>query len=111
MRKWTAGMMIAAWVFSATVPAYADQATDLMAALDSMKQQMARMQETIDRQNLRLQQLESKVVLERPQPDTPVTPQPAMTDKDWQKGIKDNIGEAIPWLKGARYGGDFRLRS
>ena len=33
-----------------------------------------------------------------------------MSDADFQKSLKDNIGEAIPWMKGAKFEGDLRLR-
>ncbi len=93
--------------------AFADVNGDVMSMLESMKQQMVKMQQTIDQQNLRIQQLESKTVLETPQAAAKIGPEGAqayLTENDWQKGIKDNIGEAVPWLKGAKYGGDFRLR-
>jgi len=79
-------------------PVFADSSGDVLAALDGMKQQMAKMQQTIDQQNLRIQQLESKIILEKPQVNAPLKPTTAPE------------GEAIPWLKGAKYGGDFRLR-
>ncbi len=109
MKKYVAvlgAMIFTAWV---AFPAYADSG-DMMSMLESMKQQMTKMQETIDKQNLRLQQLESKTVVETPQPSTQISPVAQMSEADWQKGIKDNIGDAIPWLKGAKFGGDFRLR-
>jgi hypothetical protein len=92
--------------------AYADSSDQMMTMLESLKQQMSRMQETIDRQNVRIQQLESHRVLETPQANVPVSPSSGatMSDADFQKSLKDNVGEAIPWLKGAKYGGDFRLR-
>ncbi len=96
-----------------TTPVFADASGDMMSMLESMKQQMSQMQQTIDQQNSRIQQLESKTVVETPKPSTKLVPegvQSALTESDWQKGIKDNIGEAIPWMKGAKYGGDFRLR-
>ncbi|MBI4431943.1 MAG: putative porin [Candidatus Omnitrophica bacterium] len=72
---------------------------EMMSLLESMKQQLSQMQSTIDRQNVRLQQLESSRVIETPQPSVPVQPSTApMSDK------------AAPWLKGAKFGGDFRLR-
>ncbi len=91
---------------------YADDSS-LMAALDGLKNQMAQMQRTIDQQNLRIQQLESRKVLETAQPSVSVpapTATTTMSDADFQKSLKDNIGEAIPWMKGAKFGGDFRLR-
>ena len=87
---------------------FADTPDGVLSALEGLKQQMAKMQQTIDEQNFRIQQLESRKVLEPPQPSVPVQPAPAtMSEADWQKGIKENIGEAIPWLKGAKYGGGF----
>lgn len=76
---------------------------------------MAEMKKTIDSQNLRIQQLESSKVIETSQPrvelPAPSQPPPApMSDPDFQKGLKNNLGEAFPWLKGAKFGGDFRLR-
>lgn len=90
---------------------FADSSSDMMSLLESMKQQMSKMQQTIDQQSMRLQQLESRKVLETPQPNVPVQSSSAtISDADFQKSLKDNIGEAIPWMKGAKYGGDFRLR-
>ncbi len=101
------------WVVSIAIlltgsPVLADSSGDMVSMLESMKKQMMVLQETVNQQNLRIQQLESRKVLETPQPAIPV--QPAMSDSDWEKGIKDNIGKAVPWLKGAKYGGDFRIR-
>ncbi len=89
---------------------YADDST-LLVVLDGLKSQMAQMQQTIEQQNLRIQQLESRKVLETAQPSVSVpAPSAAISDVDFQKSLKDNIGEAIPWIKGAKFGGDFRLR-
>lgn len=74
-----------------------------------MKQQMNQMQETINQQNLRIQELESRKPVEISGPSAPAQPV-QLSKADWQKGIKDNIGEAVPWMKGAKYSGDFRLR-
>ncbi len=105
------GMMMAAIMTVAQVaPAFADAAGDVTAMLENMQREMSQMQRTIDQQNLRIQQLESSRVLESPQPNAAISQPAAMTEADWQKGIKDNIGEAIPWLKGVKQGGDFRLR-
>lgn len=69
---------------------------EMMAALEGLKKQMVQMQRTISEQNLRIQQLESKKVLETPQPNEslkpPAPPQTQVSDK------------------GAKFGGDFRLR-
>ncbi len=109
-RRFTSTLLIAALLMTASPVVFADT-PDISSALDGMKQQLARMQQTIDQQNFRIQQLESNKVLETTQPSTPMQPAATtMSEADWQKGIKDNIGEAIPWLKGAKYGGDFRLR-
>ena len=84
---------------------------DMMDMLQRMQKQMSEMQSTINNQNFKIQQLESRKVLETPQPNIPVQPSTAtMSDEDFQKGIKDNIGKAVPWMKGAKYSGDFRLR-
>ena len=105
------------WVFAILIllgqsVVFADAPSDISSALDNMKQEMLAMQKTLEQQNLRIQQLESKKVLESAQPSVPMQSSAAqsLTENDWQKGIKDNIGEAIPWLKGAKFAGDFRLR-
>lgn len=109
MRKWV--LFLCAVVIAQPVTAYADSSDQMMTLLESMKQQMTRMQQTIDQQSVRIQQLESSRVIETPQPNVPVQPGSAtMSDADFQKSLKDNIGEAIPWMKGAKYGGDFRMR-
>jgi hypothetical protein len=94
--------------------AFADAPESMMETLQKMQRQMANMQGTIDAQNLRIQQLESRKVLETPQPSTALQPgaqtSATMSDTDFQKSLKENIGEVIPWLKGAKIGGDFRLR-
>ena len=98
-------------LFMGASPVVFADTPDLSSVLDGMKQQLARMQQTIDQQSLRIQQLESKKVLETPQAVTPMQPAAAtMSEADWQNGIKGNIGKAVPWLKGAKFGGDFRLR-
>lgn len=99
------------FTFCQIAPLHADQGADMMAMLESMKQQMSTMQETINAQNLRIQQLESSRALETPQANVPMPSTAAtMSDADFEKGIKDNIGKAVPWLKGTKFGGDFRLR-
>lgn len=93
--------------------AFADAPKDqVMEMLQNMQNQMAQMQQTINAQNVKIQQLESSRVLEAAQPrEAMQTSQPTtMSDGDFQKSLKDNIGVAIPWMKGAKYGGDFRLR-
>ncbi len=109
MKKMIVVLIIVAFVVCPSV--FADQPAEMMAMLEGMKRQMSELQKTIDAQNLRIQQLESKKVLEMPQPSVAVQPAPAqMSDADWEKGIKDNIGTAVGWMKGLKFGGDFRLR-
>lgn len=106
MKKTIAALGLLAFTAS---PAFADATNeDLMRALSDMKNQMGSMQSTIDRQNMRIQQLESSRVLETPQPSTAVPG--TMSDADFQKSLKDNIGEAVSWMKGLKQSGDFRLR-
>ncbi|MEI8344548.1 MAG: putative porin [Candidatus Omnitrophota bacterium] len=101
----------AAAVFFGQVPLlHADQMGDMMSMLENMKQQMTQMQSTINQQSVKIQQLESKKVIETPQPAVAMAAPAQLSDADWQKGIKDNIGDVIPWLKGAKIGGDFRMR-
>ncbi|MBI3316240.1 MAG: putative porin [Candidatus Omnitrophica bacterium] len=94
--------------------ASADSPAQTMEILQKMQKQMTDMQRTIDAQNLRIQQLESKKVLETPQPSVGLQPgaqaAATMSDKDFQASLKNNIGKVIPWLEGAKVGGDFRLR-
>ena len=71
--------------------AFADASPDMMAMLEKMQRQIAQMQQTIDQQNLRIQQLESSRVPEKI--EAPSTPP-----------------EAAPWLKGVKSAGDIRLR-
>ena len=96
MRKWVLFLSIA--MLAQALPAYADSSDQMASMFESMKQQMAKMQQTIDQQNMRLQQLESHMVAAPTQPSAA----PTMSDADFQKGLKDNIGEAIPWLTGAK---------
>ncbi len=92
-------------------PAYADAPGDVSSMLESMKQQMQKMQQTIDQQNMRIQQLESRKALETPQPSTPIQPATAkMSDADFQSSLKDNINSVVPWLKGLKFSGDLRTR-
>ncbi len=79
--------------------------------LESMKQQMVKMQATIEQQNIRIQQLESTRIAE-PQRIASADPQlqPKLTKEDWQKGVKESLGESVPWIKGLKFGGDVRLR-
>lgn len=94
-----------------TTPAFADM--DYSSMFEKMNQQIKLMQQTIDKQSQKIQDLESRVQDVRvsiPAPSQQTGTAPTLSEADWQKGIKDNIGEAIPWLKGAKFGGDFRLR-
>ena len=110
MRKFLGAITVMILVLGQSLPVFADS-SDMTAMLEGLKQQMAKMQATIDQQNLRIQQLESSKVLEVSQPSMPVKPESAkMSDSDFEKGVKDNLGKAVPWLKGLKMGGDFRLR-
>ncbi len=94
-----------------SVPAFADSdsSQEVAQALASMKQEMRKMQDLIQAQNARIAELESSQKTEiQAVPAAPI--QASLSEADWQKGIKDNIGEAVPWLKGAKFSGDFRLR-
>lgn len=85
--------------------AFADAPDDeMMEMLKNMQKQMSQMQTTIDRQNARIQQLESTQGSAQPA-------SPQLSEADWEKGIKDNIGGAVPWLKGLKQSGDLRLRA
>ncbi len=94
-------------------PAWADS-DDMMSVLQDMKKQMSEMQRTIETQNDRIRQLESRpstgsaAGMERP---AEAQVSPSLSEQDWEKGIKDNIGNAIPWTKGLKLGGDLRLRA
>jgi hypothetical protein len=115
MKRWT-GFIVIGWLcFIQAAPAFADSSADMMSMLESMKKQMAEMQKTIDAQNVRLQEVESRKAMETPQPTANLQPSgtppsATMSDADFQKGISDNIGKSVPWMKGLKYSGDFRLR-
>ena len=111
MRKFSGFLLALIFLLGNSQAVFADSSGDMMSMLESMKQQMAKMQETIERQNSRIQELENRKTAEIPQPNVPAQPsQASLTENDWQKGIKDNLGEVVPWLKGTKFGGDFRLR-
>ena len=108
MKKQFSLVIIVVLLFSGMSPALAESQEDMMSMMRKMSQQMADMQKTIEDQNLRIQQLESKSkVFTEPAPQASM----AMSDSDFQKNLKDNIGEAIPWAKGVKFSGDFRLRN
>lgn len=113
MKKFFLWALVITLLLNHTPLVFADASGDMMSLLESMKKQMSEMQNTINAQNLRLQQLESRKVLETPQPSADLKPAGAqtMSDADFQKSLKDNVGETIPWLKGAKFAGDFRLRA
>ena len=69
--------LFAILMLAQAVPAYADSSDQLMSMVQSLKAQMGRMQQTIDAQNVRLQQLESRKVLETPQPNVAMPALPA----------------------------------
>lgn len=117
MKRFVGLLLLIVMLAGGASPAFADSSADMMAMLQSMKDQMTQMQRTIDTQNARIQQLEGRPVNQVIAPSYNQTPaigpdgaQAYLTENDWEKGIKDNIGKAIPWMKGAKYGGDFRLR-
>lgn len=109
MKRLTGALIAFAFMISSVSPAFADASSDMMSMLESMKQQMNQMQSTIQQQSARIEELESRKPVEMQGPSAPAQPA-QLSEADWQKGIKDNIGEAIPWMKGAKYSGDFRLR-
>ncbi len=90
--------------------ALADSSGDMMGMLESLKQQLSKMQSTIDAQNARIQQLESRRAPEISVPSSTPSEPVKMTDEDFQKSLKKNIGDAVPWLKGATYSGGLILR-
>lgn len=94
-------------------PAHADASADLLSAVESMKQQMTKMQETIERQNARIAQLESNRAAEAPAPqamEPGVEYQPKMSEKEWDDTVKSSVERGITWMKGLKFGGDARLR-
>ena len=73
-------------------PVWADSSGDMMSMLDSMKQQMTKMQQTIDQQNARIQQLESKPAMEMQPSGAAQAAAPAtISDADFQKGKIYNL--------------------
>ncbi len=111
IKRATVLVLFAAFGLASAGSAFADSSGDMMNMLESMKRQMSEMQNTINQQSNRIQQLESR---ELQQPGTaisgPSEKAPELTEGDWEKGIKDNIGKAVPWMKGVKFGGDLRLR-
>ena len=83
--------LLGAFIFQVS-PAFADSSAEMMSMLKSLQQQIANMQTTIDSQNKRIQQLEG--------PNT----------DDAKKIVRDSVAAAMPWTKGVKYGGDFRVR-
>lgn len=110
MKRLTGALIALTFLLGTTSPAIADSQSDIMTMLQSMKQQMAQMQATIESQSARIQQLEGQRAIEMTPSSEGAPVQPLLNENDWQKGIKDNIGEAVPWMKGAKFSGDFRLR-
>lgn len=100
MKKTVQFLALALCLGSST--AYADSSDQMMVMLESLKQQMGKMQATIDQQNIRIRELESRTVPEASQPSTPASPSSGATISD--------VDAVIPWLEGAKYGGDLRLR-
>lgn len=84
---------------------------EMMNMLKSMQKQMSQMQSTIDRQSSRIQELESSRSYSPTAQPAAQTSAPQLSEADWEKGIKDNIGNALPYLKGVKMGGDLRLRA
>ncbi len=112
MKRYFHFLVLTAFLMGIPSSVSADTNADMMAMLQSMKQQMAQMQSTIEQQNIRIQQLEASRPAEtaRPKESKGAASQPMLTETDWQNNIKENIGAAVPWLKGVKFGGDFRLR-
>lgn len=94
--------------------AFADAgSSEMMDMLKKMQKQMNEMQSTIQAQNEKIHQLEAARMSEAPQPSAETqssTGSATMSDADFQKSLKDNVGESIPWMKGLKFGGDLRLR-
>ncbi len=112
MKRLTAFAAALALSFGPAGAGYCATTDDVMMAVDSMKRQMAQMQQTISEQNAKIRELEIRTA-EAPSGPTisvPPTSTGEMSDQDFQTKLKDNVGSVIPWLKGAKYGGDFRLR-
>lgn len=72
---------------------------DMVAVIDSLKNEVKMMHQIIDEQGRRIRQLESAS-----------TTASALSDEGVQKSFKKTLGEVTPWLKGLKQSGDFRLR-
>lgn len=106
---WFFGFIV---LFSSSI-AFADSSPDVVEMLESMKKQMNQMQQTIDAQNAKIQALEAKVGASSNVPSAQIATTESATpttDADFQKSLKNNIGEVIPWIKGIKSSGDLRLR-
>src|SRR3990167_5685244 len=105
--------LIVAVTFLRSTPVFADSSSEMLAAIDGLKQQVIKMQATIDEQNQRIRQLESRIPIEKPQAEAILKPSAEGTstsDAEVQKSFKQTLGEAMPWLKGVKQSGDVRLR-
>jgi hypothetical protein len=91
-------------------PARAEGASDIQAMkvmLESMKIQIAQLQQTIDSQSVRIEQLESKTNWERPAIPQKLEPSAALSPEN---AVKSDIIEQFPWMKNLTLNGDVRLR-
>jgi hypothetical protein len=102
---------IALVLLSLCLPAYADEAAtlrqinDLMKQMNEMKDQMVRMQGTIESQNTVIRQLEKKVG-----PEVRTISPGAGNQAEFNEQLKGSIGDASKWLKGLKFSGDIKLR-
>lgn len=83
---------------------------NLAGLVESLQAEMGRMRQTIEEQNRRIQALETVRVVEKGVPETRLEVSTKPLEAEEKKVLSQRIGEAVPWLSGAKFGGDFRLR-
>lgn len=104
--------LTAAWVVAtavASAPVMADDA-QLLAAVQSMQDQMKDMQRTIQQQNQKIQRLESQGPVSTGAAVSDAGASAPMSDYEFNERLSAATGGANKWLKDLKFSGDLRLR-
>ena len=108
-------LLLISLFFSQTLWADVDPMAQMKDFMQSVSKEMAGMQKTIEKQNQLISQQNEKIrQLETRNPQVqmaaPSGDGAAMTQDDFNKKLKDSIGDASVWLKDLKFSGDLRLR-
>ncbi len=109
LSRWIAMLCVFNLIFNQSAWADFDPAAQMKNFMEDVSKKMAEMQKTIDHQNDKIKQLESR----QPQIQmaAPTSGEAAqMTDEQFKQKLGETLGGADKWLKDLKFSGDLRTR-